>query len=222
MDFGLAFTYPTKDPNWLQKLLVVALINLIPIIGQIYVIGWMIEIIRRAVIQRQPISLPDVDFGNFLTKGFKAFIVSFVFAIPMIIVSIPMGIFSSLMDSSDAQTAWAIVSMCMGLIMFLYGLLLAFIVPAAYAILAVKDSVADALRPSDIFHLLKSAPGAYVVAILGTIVSGLLAPLGVIACGIGVLFTGVYASAVNAHFYAQAYLEATHSVQPGLPTEFVQ
>ena len=35
MDFGLAFSYLFKDPDWFKKIVIVALIGLIPIVD-----GW--------------------------------------------------------------------------------------------------------------------------------------------------------------------------------------
>lgn len=221
MDIGLAFTYPTKDPDWAKKILVVGLINLVPFVGQIYMIGWMLEIIRRVVVQRQPISLPDVDFSNYFMKGLKAWVVSLAFALPIIILSIPMGIISASMDSGDPQAIAALFSLCIGMAIFAYALLMALMMPAAYAILAVKDRVADALRPGEIFNLVKAAPGAYLITILGTLVTALLAQVGLIACVIGVVFTATYATTVNAYFYGQAYLEATGRDHPTVQAEVI-
>ena len=57
MDFGLALTYQFKDPNWPKKLLVAALISLIPVIGWFFVFGWSLEVTRR-VIQNETQALP--------------------------------------------------------------------------------------------------------------------------------------------------------------------
>jgi len=37
-----AFTWPFRDPDWISKLLIIALILLIPIVGSINGLGWML------------------------------------------------------------------------------------------------------------------------------------------------------------------------------------
>ena len=57
MDFGLAFSFPFQDKNWLQKILIAGLIMLIPIVGWFAVIGWALEITRR-VVRQYPTRFP--------------------------------------------------------------------------------------------------------------------------------------------------------------------
>ena len=80
MNFGQAFTYVFEDPDWAKKLLIPALVSLIPIIGQLVVLGWMLEVTRR-VIQQNPRPLPELDFGRQLGEGFKGFIIGLVYAL---------------------------------------------------------------------------------------------------------------------------------------------
>src|SRR5260370_42583386 len=42
-----AFAWPLRDPEWLSKLLIVGLILLIPIVGSINAIGWMLASLDR-------------------------------------------------------------------------------------------------------------------------------------------------------------------------------
>ena len=67
MDFGLAFSYVFQDRDWLRKVGIVALISLIPILGQLVLIGWSLNITKR-VIERHPEPLPEVDFGGDLAR----------------------------------------------------------------------------------------------------------------------------------------------------------
>ena len=47
MNYSHAFSYVFEDKDWLSKILIAGLISLIPIVGQLYLFGWMIEIVRR-------------------------------------------------------------------------------------------------------------------------------------------------------------------------------
>lgn len=215
MNFGQAFTYVFEDPDWLKKVLIPALISLIPIVGQIYLIGWALDISRR-VIQHNPRPLPDVDFGRQLGEGFKGFVVGLVYAIPILILEIPIIIASLLtsnqnMDPNTVAPLVTFVSLCCGGLIFLYAILLAFALPAAMGRLADSGSIGAALRFQEVFGLLRAAPGAYLMTLLGVMVAGMIASLGTIACVIGVVATLAYSQAIAGHLYGQAYLEATHN-----------
>ena len=101
------------------------------------------------------------------------------------------------------------VLICGGCVTFILAILAAFIIPAAYANFAVKGSFGAAFSFGEVFGLIKAAPGAYVLVLLGSILAGIIGMLGVIACVIGVIFTMAYASAIMGHLYGQAYNAAT-------------
>lgn len=209
MDVGLAFSFPFQDEEWVTKLILAAVILLIPVLGIIVVLGWTLAITRNVIKgEAQPLSGWS-DFAGLLTLGFKAFLISLVYALPIIIVSIPFGLITSMLDSQTAETWIAVVSICFSCFSILYGIALAFIYPAVFGELAANDNLGAALNPSRIFALIRKAPNAYVLTFLATIGVGFLAGLGVVLCFVGVLFTSAYAYAVYGHLYGQAYLEAT-------------
>ncbi|GAP17458.1 DUF4013 domain-containing protein [Levilinea saccharolytica] len=212
MEFGQAFSYVFKDPEWFKKVALTALISLIPVIGQFYVMGWGLEITRR-VITHDPDLLPGIDFGGFLGKGFKAFIVSFVYSLPMILFVLPIQLVAPIgvaveLDQETLGIVMIAVSVCCGGLALIYGILMAFLIPAAFGNLAAKGNIGDGLRFGEVFGLVKKAPVAYLLVLLGGLIGGFIAPLGSIACGIGVLLTTVYAATITAHLQGQAYKQA--------------
>lgn len=216
MDFGLAFSYPFQDQNWAKKILIPALISIIPIFGQIFLLGWALDITRR-VIRHDPTPLPELDFGKQFIDGLKAVVVGFVYAIPLYVLMAPSQIMSAMiqngnMDSNTASSMFALVSLCCSGLSFLYGVLLAFVIPAAYANIVVHESLGAGFHFSEIMGLLRAAPGAYLIVLLGTFIAGIISALGLIACVIGVFFTYAYAMSVSGHLYGQAYLEAKRNV----------
>lgn len=209
MDFGKAFSYPFEDPDWAKKIIIPALITLIPIFGEIFILGWMLDIVRR-VIRRDPTPLPELDLGRQFVDGLKALVVGLVFAIPILILELPTIILSvnSSSGNMDQQTAnglITIVSLCCGGLVIIYALLMAFVTPAAYANMVAKDQLSAAFRFSELWTLIRANPGAWLMVFLGVLVTGFIAPLGTIACVVGVLLTATYAMVVNAHLYGQAY-----------------
>ncbi len=214
MNFGKAFTFVFDDPEWLKKVAINALIGLIPIIGALYLLGWGLEVARRIAIQ-SPIPLPDVDFGTFLGHGLKAFVVGLVYTLPIWIVTIPMVVIALVvegagMDREVANVLLMITNLCGGLLLLLYGLLMGLVLPAALTRTVVYGSIKSGLQFGSVLGLVRAAPGAYIVTLLGTFVAGLLAAfVGTLACGIGLIFTAAYQQAVMGHFYGQAYLRAS-------------
>jgi hypothetical protein len=215
MEFSRAFSFQFKDPDWIKKIILVALISLIPVIGQIFAFGWGLEIIRR-VIRREPEILPEIDFGTYLGKGWKAFLTGLVYSIPLIIFYIFIMIGSTLggttaSDSNSITSYIAMaVSVCCGGLMLVYSLVLLVFFPAALGILADRESVGAALKIKDVVAIVRSAPTAFLIVAGGEILASIISQLGVIACFIGAFVTGVYALTVIYHLTGQAYREAMH------------
>lgn len=210
MQFGKSFTYVFEDDDWVMKTIIAGLISLIPVIGQITVFGWGLEVTRR-VINRDPNPLPDwSDFGGHIVKGIIAWVIGFVYALPIIIISACPLIL--VFAAADNETVFVIAWVCFGFIALLYGILMMFMFPAAMGNYAAKGEISAAFRFGEVFGLVRAAPGAYILAILGALIAGIIAPLGVILCGIGVLWTQAYAVLIYSHLWGQAYNAAQEGV----------
>ncbi len=211
MRFAEAFTFVFQDKDWFKKLIIPGLIGvLIPIIGQMVLLGWSLRITLN-VIRNVQNPLPDMDFGGDLGRGFKAMVAALVYSIPMLIFYIPIIITSAMTANGDdsAMVVVAIASTCFGLLMMLYGIAMTFVLPAAYARVAVEDSIGAGLSFSKVFALIKKAPMAYLLVLVGSLAASFISSLGSIACGVGILLTVPYSVAMLGHLYGQAYLEAT-------------
>ena len=212
MEFGKAFTFAFDDKDWLKKIGIAGLVMLIPLIGQLTVGGWALEITRR-VIQRDPETLPDWGaFGDYLVKGLKLFVIALVYALPIILISICANLPAMFVQNGSDDTMLTIVSIlsiCVSCISIVYGIALGFVLPAALANFVVTGEIGAAFRFSEVFALVRAAPSAYLLVLLGSIVAGLIASLGLILCIIGVIFTQALAFAIQGHLWGQAYNEAT-------------
>jgi hypothetical protein len=212
MDFGQAFTFVFDDEDWLKKIGLGGLLSLIPVIGWLVVLGWGVEITKRVINKDQEV-LPDwSDFGGYLTRGFLVFLVVFVYMLPVTILSGCGGGLTAFADSygEDAVTtaAWVVTS-CISCLTFLYSIVAYLILPAAIGKYAVTGELGDAFKIGEIFGLVRENLGTYGLVLLGGLVASLVSGLGVIACVIGVLFTMVYAMAINGHLWGQAYSVST-------------
>jgi hypothetical protein len=212
MDFGKAFSFPFEDPDWIKKILLAALISLIPIVGQIYLVGWTLEVARRVIRQYSRL-LPDVDFSESLILGFKSFVISFVYSLPAIILATPIWLVPVIAGSgsnNDTMSALAtVVAVCCGGLIAIYGILLLLLIPVAHGNFLATGELSAAFHLNEILKLFRAAPGAYLLVVLGQLIAGFIAPLGTIACGVGALVTAAYSLLMVSHLYGQAYNEAS-------------
>jgi hypothetical protein len=212
MEFGTPFSFPFKDPDWFKKLIIMGVVTLIPIVGQIVLLGWSLQIARR-VINNDPNPLPSLDFGAQLGLGFKTWVVSLVYAIPLIILTLPIYVIPPIgvavgMDADTLNYLTIGISCLCGGIAFIYAIIMALMMMAAQGRLAATDALGSAFKIGEIFGMVKAAPVAYLLAIVGFIIAGIVSSLGSIACGIGVLLTVPFGQAIIGHFLGQAYKQA--------------
>jgi hypothetical protein len=210
MDFGKAFSYAFEDQDWIKKVGIAALIMLIPILGQIIIGGWALEITRR-VIRRDPEPLPDwSEFGDYLVKGLQVFVIGFAYSLPIILISICTQVPTAFLadQGGDAENLIIVLSICTSCISMIYGIFLGFVLPAALGNFAAHEQLGAGFRFGEVFGLVRAAPMAYLLVLVGSFVAGLVAMLGLIACFIGVFFTVPFSYAINAHLQGQAYNEA--------------
>ncbi len=201
MQFGQAFSYVFKDPDWIKKLLLAGLVSLIPVVGQFFLAGWGLEVTRRLIDGEDPVLLPDLNFGATLGKGFQAAVIGFIYSIPVIIFALPMSLIGPIgaamdMDMDTLGMITMVVSVCCGGLILIYSIFMALMVPAALGNFVAKGGIGSGLQFKEVFGLVKARPVSYLLVLVGGIVSNFIGLLGSIACGIGVLITMPYSIAL--------------------------
>jgi hypothetical protein len=190
-----------------------ALVFLIPLVGPIIVAGWGLEITRR-VINLDPQPLPGWDdFGSFLSKGFQVFVVGLAYFLPVVLLvvcgqTLMIGSTAAIGDNnSNVLTGIVTVfGLCLACLVIVFALAAGLLSPAAIGNLAATGQVGAAFRFNEVLGLFRAAPGPYLLSVLCILgVSMLLSPLGSLICGVGVLATSTYISALSSHLYGQAY-----------------
>lgn len=216
MDYGKAFSYPQQDPDWVKKWGIAGALSIIPIVGQLLVAGYGVEVTRR-VIQDEPQPLPEwSDFGGFLRKGFGVLVIALVHMLPLIVLAIcaavPAVVLSA-MGNGDEDTVGTIsglIGACLGCFGALYGVVAGLLLQPAIARYAVTDQISAGLRVAENFALLRGKPAVFLIAwLLSALAASVLSSVGAIACGIGSLWGAAYATLAGAHLTAQAYREAS-------------
>lgn len=216
MDLGRAFGYITEDESWLNKILIGGLILLIPIIGQLALVGFMLEV-GRNVARGNPRPLPDwSNLGDKIVQGFYGFVIGLVYAIPAIILGVLIGCVAGGIGAAGGENDAAagvagLLLLCLYPLIFVVGLGIQLLVFAAYARYIQSNSLSAALQFSEVISIVRASPGTWVILLLVNILCGLVASLGTIACGIGVLFTTVYAQAAFGHALGQVTAQMSRS-----------
>jgi Protein of unknown function (DUF4013) len=220
MDFGKAFSYVFEDPDWLKKVGLGGVISLVPILNFASA-GYGLEVARR-IINNDPRPLPEWDnIGDKLVKGLLLAVIQVVYMLPMLlfvciiqvvnVVVLGAASSSSSSDSTAATLVTAVMA-CFGCLAFLYSLFAGLVMPAAIGNYAAKGQLGAAFRFGEVWGLVQKNLGLYVMVLIVTIVAGLVASLGTIACIIGVVFTAFYAVLIMYHAYGQAYREASTNI----------
>jgi hypothetical protein len=215
MDIGRSFTFITEDEDWLQKVLIGGLISLIPVVGQFYMVGYAIQVIK-ATIEGREIPLPEVteDFGDKLLKGLLASIIVFIYVLPVIVVGGISGggaavLSEAFADQDVSETVAVIWSACLGCVSLVLGILIGLFIPFAWSKYAESGQFGDAFKFGDIFRMLKANIGPAFITILLSAAAGIAAAIvGSILCGIGLFFTTFYAQLVTAFLYGSVYRQA--------------
>lgn len=193
---GEAFSYAFRDPQWASKLLVQGLITLIPIIGWIATMGWLLETMDNLKQGRQELA----PYGFHLSRGFQLFVPALVWGLVVYIPYWILGLIGGIANGSDPSGSSAIgviFTILAGLWILVAGLLFAFI----YIPLLVNVSRGGMSAGFQIGELFSTAFGNFGTALLAfvlVLVANFIGGIGEIVCCIGLIFTIPYSMSILA------------------------
>jgi len=208
VDIGSSFSFMFQDQDWPKKVLIGGLISLVPILN-FAALGYLVQVIRN-VRDGQALPLPEWDqLGEHFRNGLILFLIFLVYTIPIILlaciqtgVSVVVGSASS--GSEAASSIFSLVSICFSCLMGVWGLAIAVLSPAVLIRFADTSEFQSGLRLGEVMAIIRANPGSYLIAmIIMWVASGVIAPLGLIACGVGVIVTGFWATLVTGHVLGQ-------------------
>jgi hypothetical protein len=208
MDLGRAFSYVFDDDQWLTVILLGGLLMIVPIFGQIVLLGFMIAAARN-VMQGSPNPLPRWDnLGDKFMQGLYALGIQLVYALPIVIPIILLACVATGLGAaagSEDAAAATIVSLflCLMPILIILGLVLQVFGFAATVRYLQTNSFSSAMQFGEVIRMVRSDIGGWVVLWLLYLLCSIVASAGSIAFGVGVLFTTVYSQAVFGHLLGQ-------------------
>jgi hypothetical protein len=196
-----AFSTPFRDQEWVAKMVVQALILLIPIVGTIALWGWMLKYMDNLARGRP--ELPAAGFH--LGRGVQLFVPLFVWGLVVAVPSIVLYVASIVMvvnettspnaypTSGGLQPAGAF-GLAAWTVLVVLGLLLMFVYPALYT-LVWREGIAGGFQIGRIVSMSFGNPVPSLTAAVLMIAANCIASLGAIFCFVGCLFTTVMAMA---------------------------
>ncbi len=203
MDLGRSFSYIFDDEDWVTKVLLTALISVIPILN-LAIYGWIIALIRNMLDgQENPLPYWD-DFGQKFTDGLIVLVASLIYNIVIVLMACVFGVVGSLLDPRGAEVLLSLVACVMGVFVLVYAVVAnaaLFIGMVRYArnpTMAVYLAIGENLR----LALANVGTLAMLVVFL-VVVSLILAVFGWIPC-IGWLAALALGTPVYGHLLGQA------------------
>jgi len=215
MDIGKSLTFVFDDERWVSKLAIAAGVLLLGIVGSVIIIGpflasailmgYMVAIARN-VMRGDERPLPEWSgMGAMFVDGIKLLIVQLVWALPFILLVIPVFLIAAAGNQGDTgQVLAAILSMCVGCVAFLYAILLVLAWPVWIVRLAETGNLGDALNLRRVVAFTRDNLAHVIVVLLVTIIVQLLSGfVGFLLCGIGLLVTAPWSYMVRGHLAGQ-------------------
>jgi hypothetical protein len=222
---GNAFSLPFRSPSWFGTFALMGLIGIIPIVGQMALLGWTLTLLDNY--RRGVVDLPPAGF-QYIGRGVNLFLVLLVYGIILVlIIGVPLVFLfaGSMLAVNSGGTASSYSSAMAGSGFSVYigtiqlvALVLYLFYPAVI-VATERGGIAAGLNPAQVVKVASVKWSNTLVAGLLIYVGFFLAQLGIIACCIGIIFTLPYGYAVLAGVvrYYEASLEGPTAVPPPQP-----
>jgi len=197
-----AFTWPFRDPDWISKVLIIALILLIPVVGSINGLGWMLASLDRLRAGEERLAPANLSH---LARGIRLFAVELIYAIGIGVVAmlifVPAFVIATQQSEGSANAPLIAAAVFLNVLGFsvitLLSLGLTFATPAI--VLATDGGgVGGGLQVGAVLRRCRVNLTHTLIAGLMLIAASFVGSLGSIACFIGAIVTTAYALAMQA------------------------
>lgn len=233
MDFIRALTFITEDERWKEKIAmgtVVALVSgmltvvLVGFLGFFIVMGYSLRLMQN--VQRgDQRPLPEWDqWSEDLSRGFKLFVVTLVWSLPAVLVSLPI-VFGSILASADSDVAsifGASVIMLGTCLSFLYGIFIYLVMPAFTVRFGEREQISDGLRVSEVWEWTRVRLGDVIMFLVAFIVASMVISTvgsiaGMVLCFVGLIVTIPLATLLTSLYQYHLMGQLAYKAQTGQP-----
>lgn len=212
MDFSAALKNVFLDKAWFRKFVVLMFYGLIPFLGVLVIGGWGLKVGKMVIDGNDAPVLPKVEFSADLWRGFLASLIDLIYALPATIFFTVTVVLTRFGFNAEGFSRGLLMILAgsfglFGLLLFVLWFLVA---TPAFANFLAKDRFRAAFNFRQLFELLRNSFGSWMLVILGQVLAMMIiAPVGIVLFGIGLLFTTAYGAVFYSHLLGQAYLKST-------------
>lgn len=224
-------SFPFRDEKWVSKLLIASLLMFFSFLifpGFIFM-GYIYEIMRRVIVEREEPSLPEWDeWGDYLANGFQMWAVSALYMLPALVFAIPyLVVFTGLpwiADNSELAGFSVLLifgSFALGAFGTLVMLAAQVLLVPAWGHMVAKGDFKAAFRLKEFLPVLRNNLVGYLLSVIIYIglmyivmfVSQLLV-ITIILCVLYpfvLIISSIYLSVVMSALLAQAYVDGVEN-----------
>ncbi len=238
MDLSKVFSYQFEDKQWVSKLGIGAVIFIVPILN-FAMSGYIVGIIRNVMNDSAEILPNWDDLGKKLTDGLILFAAGLIYALPLIIIFLPIGIMSAggIISGNDNlqgighvfSGVGSVLLYCFLCFVIIYFLSLSVVYPAILVIFSREGTFASCFKLREALDVVSKNAGPFFTAwiLYIAIALGLGFVSGVIGLFIGwipcfgfivsiviSLGSGIYMLTVYAYLFGQVGKSAFGQNQP--------
>ena len=214
MDLKRGLTFPTRDPQWIVKVLIGTLISFVPILNLVAV-GYALDTSRNVYHGRET-PLPEWnDFGGQFMRGLLSAIIQVLWSLPLLLLACPLIV--TIIGSIDSETGslttggGAAVA-CLSILLVLAWLVLTPLIMTAATRYAVTNQFSEAM-PGPVLREVRGNLRPWLVILAAAIGFGVVVfAIQFCTLGLGAILIiplTFYMQLVVAHWYAQAHQTAT-------------
>lgn len=197
-----AFAWPFRDPEWPRKLLIMALTLVIPIIGGINGLGWMLATLDHLRAGDETMAPPGLGY---IGRGFRLFIVQLVYGVVIsavaLLVYLPAVLLAIHQGRGEANAGLIGLALFLNVLAFgvaTIGALAVTFVSPAFVLATDRGGIAAGLNAREVVRRSRANLTYTLIAGLMLIAASFVSSLGSIVCLVGVFFTAAYALAMQA------------------------
>lgn len=209
---GDAFVWPFRDPEWIEKTVIIGLIALIPIVGGINAAGWMMAAIRKLRAGEE--RLPPGNF-DYLWPGLQLVVVLLVYYLGVVVVAAvfftPAVLLLTAQSNSHGNGWLVLLGVALLLVAFgftLLGSLAAYCLTPAVTVGVLDGGFGGGLALPTILRRTTRRPTNTLVAGLMLLAAGFIGGLGLYVFYVGLVITYPYSLAMQA-WIIRSFEEAT-------------
>ncbi|MGB5106321.1 MAG: DUF4013 domain-containing protein [Candidatus Zixiibacteriota bacterium] len=190
-NLGRAFNFMFEDPEWLQKILIGGCFVLLSciLIGLPFLLGYLLLVVKNSA-EGRPLPLPRWDnLGEKFTAGLMYLVVLLLWAVPIWIICFVLALIP-----------------CIGwIIMIPLAIAAALIMPYIVARFAVGGKISDAFDFPGIIAFFSQNIVNLLIVFVMSIVLNFISYFGILALGVGYLFTSFWAQLGIAYLAGELY-----------------